>query len=111
MDTFGRPARNTACACERGTQSTLGQVVELFNGPLVRQKLADNQNRFRRSLAEGRAANVVVEELYRSAVCRKPTETEMKSALDYVAASENPANGLEDVCWVLLNSDEFLTQH
>ena len=85
-------------------------MVELFNGPLIRQKLADKQNRFRRLLAEGRPANEVIDELYRSAVCRKPTEAELKSALDYVAAKD-AAEGLEDLGWVLLNTDEFLMQH
>lgn len=110
LDAFGRPPRNTACECERVTQSTLAQVVELFNGPLIRQKLADKQNRFRRLLAEGRPANEVIDELYRSAVCRKPTDAELKSALDYVAAKD-AADGLEDLGWVLLNTDEFLMQH
>ena len=87
------------------------QVVDLFNGPLVRQKLADGQNRFRRSIAQGRQTDDIVEELYRIAVCRKPTDAELNSALAHVAASDNSANGLEDVYWVLLNSDEFLTQH
>jgi hypothetical protein len=111
LDAFGRPSRNTACECERVSQSTLAQVVELFNGPLVRKKLTDPQNRFRRLLAEGRPANEVVDELYRTAVCRKPTDVELKSALDYVATKQNAADGLEDVCWVLLNTDEFLMQH
>lgn len=111
LDTFGRPPRNTACECERGTQSTLAQVIELFNGPLVRQKLADHQNRFRRLLAEGRPTSEVLQELYRSAVCRPPTDAELKSAGEYVAAKPSAADGLEDAYWVLLNTDEFLTQH
>jgi hypothetical protein len=110
LDTFGRPARNTACECERVTDSSLAQVVELFNGPLVRQKLADKQNRFQRQLAEGRPMDGIIDEFYRAAVCRKPTETELKSALDYVAAKD-AAEGLEDVAWALLNSNEFLMQH
>jgi hypothetical protein len=111
LDTFGRPARNTACACERGTDSTLAQVIELFNGSLVQKKLADKQNRFHRLLAEGRPPGEVIEQLYRWAVCRKPTDAEVHSAVDYIAGKENPADGLEDVCWALINSDEFLTQH
>jgi hypothetical protein len=62
-------------------------------------------------VAEGRPANDVIDELYRMAVCRKPTDAEQKSAIDYVAAKQNAADGLEDVCWVLLNTDEFLMQH
>jgi hypothetical protein len=111
LDTFGRPGRNTACACERGTQSTLAQVIELFNGTLMRQKLADKQNRFHKLLDEGRPQQEAIELLYRSAVCRSPTEDELKSAVDYIAAKQHASEGMEDVCWALLNTDEFLTQH
>jgi hypothetical protein len=111
LDTFGRPPRNTACACERGNDSTLAQVIELFNGSLVQKKLADKQNRFHRLLAEGRPAQEVIEKLYRLAVCRKPTEAETQAAVEYIASKENPADGLEDVGWALINTDEFLTQH
>lgn len=111
LDTFGRPARNTACECERATSSTLAQVIELFNGTLVQQKLTDKQNRFHRMLAEGKPPSEVVNVLYRAAVCRPPTEAELQQALDFIAASESPAQRMEDLCWALFNTDEFLTQH
>jgi hypothetical protein len=111
LDTFGRPARTTACACERGTDSTLAQVIELFNGTLIQKKLADEQNRFRRLLAEGRPQPQVVEILYRSAVCRPPTDAEAKAALEHISSMDQPADALEDLCWALMNTDEFLTQH
>jgi hypothetical protein len=111
LDAFGRPQRTTACACERGAQSTLAQVIELFNGPIIRQKLTDKQNRFRRMLDDGRPPNEVIEQLYRTAVCRPPTDNELKAANDHITAQESAADGFEDVCWVLLNTDEFLTQH
>jgi hypothetical protein len=111
LDTFGRPARTTACECERRTQSTLGQVIELLNGSLIRQKLADKQNHFHRLLSEGRPREEVIDRLYRAAVCRQPSEAEIKAAIDHMASNEDAATGLEDVCWVLLNTDEFLTQH
>jgi hypothetical protein len=111
LDKFGRPARNTACACERGTQSTLAQVMELFNGSLLGKKLADRENRFHRMLKEGRPHGEVIDVLYRSAVCRPPTEAEAQAAMQHMAATENPSDGIEDLCWALFNTDEFLTQH
>ena len=111
LDTFGRPARATACACERSNQSTLAQVIELFNGPVIQQKLADKHNRFHRLLAEGRPQQEVVGELYRAAVCRSPTDAEVHAATTYIASKEKPSDGFEDFCWALVNSDEFLTQH
>jgi hypothetical protein len=111
LDTFGRPARATACACERDNHSTLAQVIELFNGSLIRLKLADKQNRFHRLLEAGRPQPEVVESLYRAAVCRPPTDAELQTAVAYIAGRESPSSGLEDVCWALMNSNEFLTQH
>jgi len=111
LDTFGRPARATACTCERGTQSTLAQVVELMNGDLIRKKLADKQNRFHRLLAEGRPPQEIIELLYRSAVCRLPSEAEMSAAMNYLAVSHSVPDALEDICWAVLNTDEFLMQH
>jgi hypothetical protein len=111
LDAFGRPARTTACACERGTDSTLAQVIELFNGTLIQTKLSDEKNRFRRLLAEGRPRQEVVEVLYRSAVCRTPTDAETKAAIEHLSSTDKPADALEDLCWALINTDEFLTQH
>lgn len=111
LDAFGRPARSTACTCERSSRSTLGQALQLFNGSLVHQKLADKGNRFNRMLDEGCPPPEVVATLYRAAVCREPTEQELKAALQHIAAQKDVSEGVADVCWVLLNTDEFLTQH
>lgn len=111
LATFGRPARLTACACERGSRATLAQVIEMFNGGLIEQKLSDRQNRFRHMLDDGRTQDEVVKLLYRTAVCRSPSEAELAAALNHMASGDSAAEGFDDVCWALLNTDEFLTQH
>jgi Protein of unknown function (DUF1553)/Protein of unknown function (DUF1549) len=111
LDTFGRPQRATACECERGTASTLAQAIDLFNGPLVQKKLADKHNRFHLQLAAGRPHTQVIEQLYRAADCRLPTDIEMQAALAHIVRKENSSDGVEDMCWALLNTEEFLTQH
>ena len=78
---------------------------------LIQKKLADKQNRFHRQLGEGRPQPEVIEQLYRAAVCRLPTDAEMQAALEHIVGKEKPSDGLEDVCWALLNTEEFLTQH
>jgi hypothetical protein len=111
LATFGRPARLTSCACERGSRATLAQVIELFNGTLIEAKLAAPENQFRRLLGEGRPRDEVVTLLYRAAVCRPPNGEELAAALAHMERGEDAAAALEDVCWALLNTDEFLTQH
>jgi len=111
LDTFGRPARTTACACERSDDSTLAQAIQLFNGSMIHKKLADKANRFHRLLTEKKTPEVALDQLYRAALSRPPTEAEVKIAMEHIASKETPGEGLEDLCWVLFNSDEFLTQH
>jgi len=106
---FGRPVRATACDCERGRDPKLTQALQLISGPLIAAKLQAAGSRVSR--AEGRPAPETVIDLYYAALSRPPSEEESKLALAFVAESENPRAGLEDLCWALLNSREFLFQH
>ncbi|MFO0886126.1 MAG: hypothetical protein U0894_18410 [Pirellulales bacterium] len=78
---------------------------------LIYSKLRDPQNRFRQGLAAGKTPEVLVKELYMAAVCRVPTEAELATAQKHLASKPDIAAGLEDLCWALLNSNEFLFQH
>lgn len=111
LKVFGQPERSTVCACERADDSNLGMAIELFNGPLIHEKLRSENNRFRKSLKEGKSTEEVIREIYLAAVCRPPAEIELKAALAHCANSPDPASGVEDVCWALFNTDEFLFQH
>ncbi len=111
LDVFGQPERSTVCACERSSDSNLGMAIELFNGQLIHEKLHAQNNRFRKSLAEGKSTQEIVKELYLAALCRHPSEIEVKAALDHCSKAADPASGIEDICWALFNTDEFLFQH
>lgn len=111
LKVFGQPERTTVCACERAEDSNLGMAIELFNGPLVYEKLRDANNRFRKLHAAGRTAQEVIRELYLAALCRPPTETELEASLQHCQSRGDLVSGFEDLCWVLLNTDEFLFQH
>ncbi len=111
LKVFGQPERSTVCACERADDSNLGMAIELFNGPLVHEKLRDGNNRFRKSLAAGKSPEEVLRELYLAAVCRLPSDIEAKAALEHCRQCAVVAAGVEDVCWALFNTDEFLFQH
>jgi hypothetical protein len=111
LKVFGQPERSTVCACERAEDSNLGMAIELFNGPLIYEKLRDANNRFRKSHAAGRSPEEVIRELYLAALCRQPTDAEMEASLQHCKTRIDLASGFEDLCWVLLNTDEFLFQH
>ncbi len=111
LKVFGQPERSTVCACERADDSNLGMAIELFNGPMIHEKLRDASNRFRKSLAVGKTVEEVVNEIYLAAVCRPPSEIEMTTAMEHCRKNADPVVGVEDVCWALFNTDEFLFQH
>ena len=111
LSTFGQPMRDTVCACERAEDSSLGMAIELFNGDTVHAALLNPKNRFRAALAAGRPVAEVIRELYLAAVCREPDAEELSAAVEACRVAKDPASGVEDVCWALLNADEFVFQH
>ena len=111
LEAFGQPKRETACQCERGSEPSLAQALQLLNGPAVQRRLSDDKNRIRRLIREGKADREIVEELYLAALCRTPTEAESARALAYVADHPDREKAIEDVLWAILNSKEFIFQH
>ena len=111
MRIFGQPMRETVCACERSSDANLSQALQMINGPMVHAKVKDGQNRFRR-LAQANKTNAeIVNELYLAALCRQADPTELATATAHIEKATDRLLGVEDVCWALLNSNEFLFQH
>ncbi|MFO0927899.1 MAG: DUF1553 domain-containing protein [Gemmataceae bacterium] len=52
LKTFGQPARELACECERESDSNLAQALQLINGPTVNDKLRNPTNRLGKLLAK-----------------------------------------------------------
>ena len=111
LQAFGQPKRETACQCERGSEPSLAQALQLLNGPAVQRRLDDSNNRLRRLIREGKADPEIVEDCYLAALSRVPTPDESAKALAYLADHPDRGQGLEDVLWALLNSKEFIFQH
>ncbi|MFM7152242.1 MAG: DUF1553 domain-containing protein, partial [Gemmataceae bacterium] len=81
LDTFGKPPRESACECERGTGVQLGPVLNLVNGPVVGEAVRDPGNRLAELLRKEKDSAKIVEELYLSFLARYPTPREMQAAL------------------------------
>ncbi|MBX7168781.1 MAG: DUF1549 and DUF1553 domain-containing protein [Pirellulales bacterium] len=111
LKVFGQPPREMACQCERSTESNLSQALQMINGPLVHEKLRHADNRFRKLAAAGKTDPEIVTELYQVALARQPNQAEIDAACKHVAAQPDRLQGLEDVCWAVLNAKEFLFQH
>jgi hypothetical protein len=111
LKTFGQPARELACECEREGDSNLAQALQLINGPTVNEKLRNPNNRVGRLLAKKGTDLETLSELYLATLSRLPTEADVKVALDHVNKAADKRKAWEDVHWALLNAKEFLFRH
>jgi hypothetical protein len=111
LKAFGQPERTIACECERGSDSSLTQALQMINGATVHNKLRDEQGRLSKQLASEKSDEEIITEIYLLALCRPPDESERKAALAHITGSEDRRLALEDVYWAVLNSKEFLFQH
>jgi hypothetical protein len=106
--TFGKPARQLVCECERSGDTTLGQTFQMISGPGIARMLANPANRLRELLKDDTSVDQAVDELYWTALSRPPTEDERNVMSSHVRSATDRRKGLEDVTWALLNSKEFI---
>jgi hypothetical protein len=115
LRTFGQPPRSTACECERQSDSTLEQALQVVGGRTVHSKLVAPDNRIGRLIASKCADEALVEDLFLATLGRRPRPEELRVALDRLGPSPGDGDArrraAEDVLWALLNHPEFLFQH
>lgn len=107
LDLFGRPTRETACECERRTDLSLPQALNLVNGATISDAVADPKGRVAKLVLSGRSDAAMVEELYLAALSRLPSKAESESGLAYLAGGSRTGRA-QDLLWALLNSKAFL---
>ena len=111
LDTFDRPRRVSVCECERSTGATLGQVLLLANSDEVENKIADGNGRVAKLFKAKTPHTDIIDELYLTALSRRPTAAEKKRALAHAEGAADKTKGIEDVLWAILNSKEFMFNH
>lgn len=111
LKTFGQPARELACECERENDSNLAQALQLINGATINDKVRAKDNRLSKLLATKLTEKEIIGELYMATLSRSPVEGELRAALDHVTKGTEKRKAWEDVHWALLNSKEFLFRH
>jgi hypothetical protein len=111
LKTFGQPARELACECERESDSNLAQALQLINGPTVNDKLRNPGNRVGKLLAKKLPDQAMLDDLYLSTLSRMPTDEDVKVSLDYLGKAKDKRKAWEDIHWALINSKEFLFRH
>ena len=107
LDTFGRPARATACECERTAEPDLPQALQLINGDLIHRKLGAKDGRIAKLLASGKSDREIIEELFLVTLSRPPVPSERTLALRAFQSAPDRRQAAEDLLWTLLNTKEF----
>ncbi|MEX2578680.1 MAG: DUF1549 and DUF1553 domain-containing protein [Verrucomicrobiales bacterium] len=121
--TFGRPAMDTACECERTGEANLGQSLHLLNSDDIQAKLtADDGRAAELAKAVDRSDEDRVAELYLRALSREPDSGELGIALAHLekkrklsaadpeklSPQQAEREAFEDIVWVLVNTKEFM---
>jgi Protein of unknown function (DUF1553)/Protein of unknown function (DUF1549) len=109
---FGQPSRQSSCACERQSQPSLTQALQLSNSQTVESRLKNGGGQFIRELAAKKKGDEeIIESLYLAALCRRPREVELQHAKTFIASHADRSVALEDVAWSVLNLREFVFRH
>ena len=107
LDVFGRPSRESSCECERRSDFSLPQALNLVNGKTISDAVADPKGRVASLILNGTSDEAIVNELYLAALSRPPTLEEHQRGLKYLSAAAKGSRA-QDLLWALLNSKAFL---
>jgi len=78
---LGRPARESACECERSSDLRLGSIMALLSGPAVADAIGDPKNALAQLVAKESDDAKLVDEVFTRVLNRPATETEIKKTL------------------------------
>jgi Protein of unknown function (DUF1549)/Protein of unknown function (DUF1553) len=107
LDVFGRPPRESSCECERRSDFSLPQALNLVNGKTISDAVADPKGRVAKLVLSGKGDAAIVEDLYLASLSRPPSGAESDLGVKYLAGASK-ASRAQDLLWALLNSKGFL---
>ena len=89
MFSAGRRA-NQSCECERRSDISLPQALNLVNGRTIGDAIADPKGRVAKLILAGASDRAIVEELYLASLSRSPTAKEYDTAREFPEAGREP---------------------
>jgi hypothetical protein len=109
LDLFGRPSRESSCECERRSDISLPQALNLVNGQTISDAVAGGSGRIAKAILSGKSDRDLVDELYLATFSRPPTVAESELGLKYLSTGSRGRTALaQDLLWALVNSKPFL---
>jgi Protein of unknown function (DUF1549)/Protein of unknown function (DUF1553) len=107
LDVFGRPPRESSCECERRSDFSLPQALNLVNGKTISDAVADSKGRVAKLVLSGKGDAAIVDDLYLASLSRLPDGAESERGVKYLAGGSKTSRA-QDLLWALLNSKGFL---
>lgn len=111
LDVFGRPARNSACECERVDAPALGQTLELVSSAELQSKLANAKGYVMRLATNKTPHEENVDEIFLRVFARPPRAKERTAALSFLGEQSDRKEAYAALLWSLLATNEFLFNH
>ncbi|MBX3420047.1 MAG: DUF1549 domain-containing protein [Pirellulaceae bacterium] len=95
LNNLGRPARESACECERSQGLQLGPVMALVSGPTVGTAIGDDQNELAGLAQRPASLDELVQEVYLRVLNRFPTQQEINTVSQMQQDIESDHRSLE----------------
>ncbi|MBX3450278.1 MAG: DUF1549 domain-containing protein [Planctomycetaceae bacterium] len=111
LEVFGRPARQSVCACERQSEPSMAQALHLMNSAGTSSKLASRSGHAARLATSSRSDDEVIDELMLATLSRFPSPQERERFRKVFSSAANRREAVEDILWALLNTKEFVFNH
>ncbi len=86
LATLGRPARESACECERSSELRLGSVMALLGGPTISAAIQDPTNALAQLVETEKDDRKLINEVFLRVVNRPTTSNETEAALALLAS-------------------------
>ena len=112
LDLFGRPSRDSGKISDRNNRITGAQRLYLLNSNTVYWQVTNLGKQIGRR-CKWQLERRGIGEIYLRILSRNPTPLEKKWVMDYSRSLPKKLRGnvWPDLCWVLVNSKEFLYYH
>lgn len=112
---FGKPLRTVNCDCEREQQPSLAQAIFVRNDRELHAML-NRPDGWIEELRKENAKNRIdpeasIREAFLRSLSREPKASELARSQQHVDSQPDPVEGIHDLLWSLLNTQEFITNH
>lgn len=96
LTNFGRPARESACECERSAGVSLGPIMALVSGPTLGKALADENNDLTKLVASENDDEKLIREVFLRILNRNASQEELDSVIAAMKAIEQDHKDLSE---------------